>query len=160
MGCGRQVSWKSEGGLSQPGRMGKLLWAPPRAGALLSSSQGDSSVLKLKAKLNQERKPTQGTEAIFSSRWRWWRSSDKVHRACGPPVLLPRGSLGAWPIPRVPSPGAGSDLLSVRHFFLYRLCPSELNGPYFQGRLSQAESGRAPGTPCVPDPHPLTQDFF
>lgn len=91
MGCGRQVSWKSEGGLSQPGRMGKLLWAPPRAGALLSSSQGDSSVLKLKAKLNQERKPTQGTEAIFSSRWRWWRSSDK----CAGPVAHLSLCLGA-----------------------------------------------------------------
>lgn len=40
--------------LSWPCRMGKVLWAPPQAGALLTSSQGESSVLKLKAKLKQE----------------------------------------------------------------------------------------------------------
>lgn len=52
--------------------MGKVPWAPPPAGALLTSSQGDSSVLKLKAKLNQEHKPTTSTEANLSGWQRWW----------------------------------------------------------------------------------------
>lgn len=38
---------------------GEVLLALPPAGALLTSSQGDSSVLKLKAKLNQEQTHTQ-----------------------------------------------------------------------------------------------------
>lgn len=54
--CSRQISWK-RGALSWPWTMGKVPCALPPAAALLAGSQGDSSVLKLKAKLNQERKP-------------------------------------------------------------------------------------------------------
>lgn len=64
VGYSRQISWKrGEGALIGPWSMGKVHWAPLSARALLTSSQGDSSVLKLKAKLNQEHKPTRSTEA-------------------------------------------------------------------------------------------------
>lgn len=66
VGHSRQISWK-RGPLIGPWRLGKVPWAPPPAGALLTSSQGESSVLKLKAKLNQEYKPTSSTEANL-----WW----------------------------------------------------------------------------------------
>lgn len=65
------------GPLSRPWRMGKVPWAPPPVGALLMSSQGDSSVLKLKAKLNQQHKPTTGTEATLSSQRQWWQGGDE-----------------------------------------------------------------------------------
>lgn len=66
VGHSRQISWK-RGPLTGPWRLGKVPWAPSPAGALLTSSQGESSVLKLKAKLNQEYKPTSSTEANL-----WW----------------------------------------------------------------------------------------
>lgn len=81
LSCSRQISWKRPGVQRR-----KVLRALPPAQALLTScSQGDSSALKLKAKLKKNHKP-HGPETILF-RASWLPVLVAEHDAClGPPA--------------------------------------------------------------------------
>lgn len=125
----------------------------------LGLSQGDSSLLKLKPKLNQEPKPHTAQRPLCPASpagGGGWVVTRAGHVA--PPGPLTSGSLEVWPSLRVPSAVTGPDntTLIVRDHFLCGVCPSELSGPYSRGGPSQAESRRPSCVPRYPHPRSFT----